>query len=111
MEPTEDIHLSSSRKRPMQSLEGPDPSHKPNETTVVLKVDDIVLAIQADDLWHKAKIKNIDENFASIVYLSSGETEQIHVSSWATRLSGRCVPYVSKTITFAFHDLDHGGVH
>jgi hypothetical protein len=90
MESVDDLRHGSTRKRPFNSLDDEDPKSGQQATTAC-KVEDNILVIRSDELWHKAKVLFISENYVHVVYISSGETEQIPASHWASRLSSRYV--------------------
>jgi hypothetical protein len=84
-----DFQLVSTKKRPIHDVEISNLVEPPSSETTTFEIDDNVLAKRSDELWHKAKVHLVDETSASIIYLSSGETESIPSSLWAARIRTR----------------------
>jgi hypothetical protein len=84
-----EFQLVSTKKRPIHDVEISNPVQLPSSEMTAFEVDDNVLAKRSDESWHKAKIRLVDETAVSIIYLSSGETENIPSSLWAARICTR----------------------
>ena len=102
MEIIDEARHGSTGKRPFDTLDEADPPRYPETTTC--KIGDNILAIRSDELWHKAKVLDINMHFVNVVYISSGETELIPSSLWDSRLSSRydMEAYSKSTLLLAF---------